>query len=260
MHALERVGSGASDLPARRDIARERDHRDLRVAHQTGSGGLTVTVDHVQDARRKVLRADLPEDRGRQRRLLGGLEHDAVARRERRADLPDGHHQRVVPGSDLTDDADRLAPQHRRVARHVLPCGAALEAACGAGEEAQVVDDHWDLVAGRLQRLADVGGLEARELLATLLDRRGDRQQRARTLSRRRLRPPAEGRVGRLHGRVDVGGSRARRRGDRLAGRRVEDLLAAAVGDGARLASDQVLDLGERCRHCDGLPPISKKY
>ena len=51
-----------------------------------------------------------------QRRHRRGLEHDRVARRERRAQLPDRHHQRVVPRRDLADDADRLAPDHARPA------------------------------------------------------------------------------------------------------------------------------------------------
>ena len=76
----------------------------------------------------------------RERRRLGRLEDDRVAGRQRGADLPDRHQQRVVPGRDLGDDADGLAPDHRRVALEVLARGLALQAARGAGEEAQVVD------------------------------------------------------------------------------------------------------------------------
>ena len=52
----------------------------------------------------------------RQRRRARRLEDDRVAGRERRADLPDRHPHRVVPGRDLADDADRLAPDEARVA------------------------------------------------------------------------------------------------------------------------------------------------
>src|SRR6266545_1579154 len=41
-----------------------------------------------------------------QRRGRRGLEHDGAAGRQRRADLPDRHHQRVVPWRDLADHAD----------------------------------------------------------------------------------------------------------------------------------------------------------
>ena len=51
---------------------------------------------------------------------LRRLQHDRVAGRERGRDLPDRHHQRVVPRRDLRDHADRLAPHVRREPGHVL--------------------------------------------------------------------------------------------------------------------------------------------
>jgi len=42
------------------------------------------------------------------RRLLGRLQHDAVARGESRSDLPDRHQHREVPRNDLADHAERL--------------------------------------------------------------------------------------------------------------------------------------------------------
>ena len=44
-----------------------------------------------------------------ERRLLRGLEDDAVARREGGAELPGGHQEREVPRHDGADDAERLA-------------------------------------------------------------------------------------------------------------------------------------------------------
>ena len=97
-------------------------------------------------------------------------------------DFPDRHHQRVVPRRHLADHADRLAARERGVALHVLARRAPLQAARGAGEEAQVVGHHRDLVArDRLDRLARVERLQARDLLAVLLDRVGERQQRLRS-------------------------------------------------------------------------------
>jgi ParB family chromosome partitioning protein len=43
-----------------------------------------------------------------ERRLLGGLEHGAVARRQRGRQLPRRHQQREVPRDDLADHAQRL--------------------------------------------------------------------------------------------------------------------------------------------------------
>ena len=45
----------------------------------------------------------------RQRRQLGRLQHDRVARRERRPELPGGDREREVPRRDQADHADRLA-------------------------------------------------------------------------------------------------------------------------------------------------------
>ena len=65
---------------------------------------------HVDDARRQVELLDQRGERERRdRRVLRRLEHDRVAARERRAELPREHHQRRVPGDDRADHADRLA-------------------------------------------------------------------------------------------------------------------------------------------------------
>ena len=54
------------------------------------------------------------------RRGVRRLEHDGVAGGERRRELPDRHHHRVVPRRHLGAHADRLAPDERGVAGHVL--------------------------------------------------------------------------------------------------------------------------------------------
>jgi hypothetical protein len=53
---------------------------------------------------------------------------------------------------------------------HVLAGGASLEDPGGAGEEAEVVGHLGGLVAGRRDRLADVPGLDLRELVGVFLD------------------------------------------------------------------------------------------
>src|SRR3712207_2550717 len=76
--------------------------------------------------------------------------------------LPDGHHERVVPRRDLTDGADRLTTDHRRVVGAVLGGCLALEMPHRACEEAQVVGAERDVrVLAELQRAA---GLEALQL------------------------------------------------------------------------------------------------
>ena len=99
--ALGRAGDAALDQLADLGRARERDLVDAVVLDERlpdrGAAG-----DDVDDAGRQVaLGDDLGERERRQRRRLGGLEHDGVARRERRRDLPGRHQQREVPGDDL---------------------------------------------------------------------------------------------------------------------------------------------------------------
>ena len=127
------------------------------------------------------------------RRRVARLEHDGVARRDGRGELPDRHHQRVVPRGDLGADADRLAPDERRVAGHVLPRAAALEVPRRGGEEAELVDGRRDLLRpGQGDRLAGVLDLEGDQLLAARLDGVGDAEQRQRALRRRRVPPALE--------------------------------------------------------------------
>ena len=140
--------------------------------------GLPRPHDDVEDAGRQHLERELGQPQRRQRRELGWLQHDRVARRQRRRDLPDRHRQRVVPRRDLADDAHRLATNHRRVALDVLAGGAALEHPRRAGEEAQVIRAQRDLLGGRPQWLADVGGLDPGELVGVLVQQVGELEQR----------------------------------------------------------------------------------
>ncbi len=53
-------------------------------------------------------RKDVAEEKRRQRRRLGRLEHDRVARSESRRESSTKHQHRKVPRDDLSGDADRL--------------------------------------------------------------------------------------------------------------------------------------------------------
>src|SRR6188474_1671397 len=58
--------------------------------------------------------------------MSGCVTSEEPAGRQRRADLPGGHHQRVVPRRDLAHDAGRLTPDDRGAARCVLARRLAL--------------------------------------------------------------------------------------------------------------------------------------
>ena len=222
MDALQRVGRVARDRLAGRDVAGERDEprrRDARrAARPTGTPSPVTTCS--TPARDDLLR-ELHEAEQRERRLLGRLEDLDVAGRERRPHLPDGHHQRVVPRADAADDPERLAPDHRRVARDVLAGRLALEIARGAREEAEVVGGERHLVARGHQRLADVDATRAARA-----PRRSPRARR-RACAGAPSAPSAsssshsgERGLRRLDRAVDVLRAAARHLGDRLAGRR----------------------------------------
>jgi hypothetical protein len=98
-----------------------------------------------------------------------------------------------------------------------------LDLVRGAG----IVDqgrDHAVNVAPRLtDRLAHVGGLERRQLIARSADALGEAEQKLASLGRCDLPPrPAHRTIGGTHGTVDVGGTAPRHILDRLFGRRID--------------------------------------
>ena len=204
--ALERVGGGGGDGLAGADRAGEGDEVDALVAHELLTD-VALAEDDVEDAGGDVLVDELREPDGGGRRVLRRLEDHGVAGGDRGGELPDGHHERVVPRRDPAADPDRLAADRRRVAGHVLGARGALEDAGGGGHEADLVGGRRDLLADRQrERLAGVLGLDLRELLTALLQLVGDLQQREAALGRRGLTPLVE---------ACARGRRRRRRGRR---------------------------------------------
>ena len=111
---------GFEHLLAGADVAGQRDHVDVRVGDQGVADAGAAAGDDVGDAGGEFLGEDRAELQRGQRRHLGGLEDDGVAGPDRWGELPGHHHQRVVPGRDRGDDADRIAADHRGVAGEVL--------------------------------------------------------------------------------------------------------------------------------------------
>ena len=234
MDALERVGRVPRDRLPGLDVAGERDEPDRRDACTSAVADRdAVACDHVEarPAGAPPARARTKPER-RQRRLLGGLEDLDVAGRERRPQLPDGHHQRVVPGRDPRDDPERLAPDDRRVALDVLAGGLALERARGAGEEAEVVGRERHLVAARSTSACRRSATRAASAppRARRSGRRASAAARSGPSASSSTSPPSAF-FGRLDRALDVRGGAARHLGDRLAGRRVQHLHRLAAGD-----------------------------
>ena len=106
-HARDRL---LRDRPAGLHRPGEADRGDVGVVHER-------VADHRPGAHHEVEHAgrnagggeDVGQHPGATRRPLRRLEHDGVAERERRRDLPGRDRDREVPRRDQADDADRLA-------------------------------------------------------------------------------------------------------------------------------------------------------
>ena len=209
---------------------------DQRVADVGAGAG-----QHVDDTGREDLGQDLGEGQRAQWRPGRWLEHGRVAGRQRGAELPGGHVERVVPRRDRGHDPDRVAPDDRGMAGHELVGGQAVHHPRGAGEEAEQVDAHADLVDGGTDRLAGVGALEPPELFGPSLERIGQLEQQQRAILRRRLLPGLEGGRGRPDGAIHVLGRAGRDIADGLVVGGVDDVRRPAVGGIHELATDELL-------------------
>ena len=213
------------------------------------ANGDAVARDDAQHAGGQNVLRELGEAKERQRRLLGGLKDLAVARGDRRSELPDRHHERVVPRADAPHDPERLAPDHRRVPGDVLARGLSLEVARGARKEAQVVGRERHLVARGHERLAHVARFELRELLGVLIEHVGELVQELGALLRRRIEPGRQRLLRRLDGAVDVVRATGRDVSDRLAGRGVDHLHRLAGRGIGPFAADEALVARGRGAH-----------
>ena len=114
---LPRLRAARGEHPPDGERAGEGELAHLRRAREHLADLLRVAAHEVDHAGREARRVeDLEQERGRQRRLLGGLEHDRVARRHGRRQLAGDHRAGEVPRRDAGHDAARAAA-------HVEPLG-----------------------------------------------------------------------------------------------------------------------------------------
>jgi len=176
---------------------------------------LAETSQHVEHAAWQELLTDLGHQKNSERSILCRLEHNRVARTQRRSDLQRRQQHRRIPRDDRTDDADRLAP---RIAQHLLAERDRLALQL-SGQATKIAED-----IGRQPRFGPrlrsqgVAGLErngAGHFLAAGLQSVGDAQQQAAAVARSDLAPGREGPRGSRHGAVHIGRIAARNLGDR---------------------------------------------
>ena len=188
------------------------------------------------------------------RGLLGGLEHDGVAGRQRRGGHPRGDRQREVPGRDHRADAARRVVQLVALAGHLQQRRpvAALQLDRGARVELEEVDRLADVGIGLRPGLGALAHGERGQRGAPLAHPGGGAQQRGRALGHRRRGPACEGRARGGDGGAGLRGGRARgERDDALGPARVgrHELVAraAVVADPDRHAQRQA-----QLAHADG--------
>ncbi len=213
--------------------AGDRDQRDVGVAGQRAADLGPVAADDVEHAAREPgPQRQLGQHQRGQRGELGRLEDDRVAGRQRGADLPRRHVERVVPRGDRGAHAERLAHDRGGEALDVLAGRPALEVAAGGGEEAQVVDGEREVERAReTQRLAGVAALRARELVGVVLEQVGEPVEHRRALGGGDAAPVAApvGGAGRGDRALGIGGAALGDLGERRARARVDDRARATA-------------------------------
>ena len=220
LHRHLPVGAGelAHDRLADLGRAGEGHLGRARVPHH-GGARLPGPGHEVDDPGRQLgVLEDLGEFQRRDGRRLGGLQHDAVAHRERRRELPGEHEEREVPGDDLAHDAQRPGDP---------PRGHVLQLVRPARVVEEVGGRHRDVEIARLpDRLAAVERLGDRELPRPVLEQPRDPVEVLAALAPRQGGPGLEGVRGgpvrgvdiRRPGERDLGKLRLVRRVDRVEG------------------------------------------
>ena len=214
------AGPGEPTLDRLTDLGRAGERDLVDVGIDECGAGRAVTGDDVDHARRQLRLAEhVAEEQSGQRRRLGRLEHDGVARRERGSDLPREHQQREVPGDDLAGDAERLRRAVRKGVLELVGPACVVEEVRGGERQVDV--------ARLLDRLAAVQRLEHGELARALGEDAGDPEHVLRALGAGQLRPAPERFARRRDGVVHVGRARLRDLGERLlvAGRDRREVL-----------------------------------
>ena len=232
--------------PGRR-LAGEGDLGDAVRRGERLAGLEAEAVDDIEHALRQEIADQLHQHHDRGRGLLGGLEDDAVAGRQRGRELPDRHQDREVPGNDLADDAERLVEMIGDGVVVDLAERAFLRAD-RAREIAEMVDREREVGGRRLaDRLAVVPGFGERQRSRLASMRSAILLRIMRPLGRAGAAPGVLGGVRGVERGLDVGRVRARDLANRLAGDRRDVVEILAGVRRAPFAADVVVvALGER--------------
>ncbi len=220
------LGAGQRHPLAGRDRAGEGDAVDALVGGQRRAR-LAGAGDDVDDAVGQVVK-QRSQGQGRERRQLRRLADDRVAGGQRRGELPAEQQQRVVPGDDAADHAERVLDDQRQLARLDRRDHPAGRVTPDLGVVVERGGAPVDLVRVLDQGLATLGGHQRSELVLMLTQPSRNLVQQLAALTRRHRPPGLPGLPG------------GRDRGRRLLRRRAANgrhrLLGVGVLDRERLA------------------------
>ncbi len=191
-HALERIGRILHDQLAGRGLTREGNLVDALVAYQRGASRLAEAGDDVDHTRGiACFQCQFAHPQRGERGLLGRLEHDGTACRQRRPPFPGNHQHGEVPGDDLADHAQRLAPTVAEVIaanRNRL----AMDLVGPARVVAQAIDHQRQVaVAALVDRLAVVQSFQLGQLVDVLFDQLRELVHQPAAVARVHLLPRA---------------------------------------------------------------------
>ena len=241
LRAAERLARACrASCRSRRRSSRSASSRRTRPRRRRGasSSASTATLSPWIDVEDAVRDARLGEQLGdvdrRGRVLLGRLEDERVPARERGRPHPHGHHRGEVERRDPGDDAERLADRVDVDAGRGLLGELALEQRRDAAAELDHLEPARDLAHRVGEDLAVLGGEEAREVVAVLVDELADAEEELGAARERERAPGGEGAPRGLDGGVDLLDGREVDGARLLAGRGVVDRAAAARLAGAR--------------------------
>ena len=249
---LQVPARGLGELPPGRGRPGEIEPAHVRVLDQLVADRPRLAGrvrDDVEHARRQPrLGEDLaPEEAAYHRRVLGRLQHDGVAERERRRDRARGEDQRRVPGRDRADDPDRAAQAHRERAR----IGGDHLAERRVGESRRLPEEpgyeNVRLEHPEAERAAGLAREQRHDLVLPRLQDVGGLEEDALPNGRGRLRPGRERGLSSLDGAGGVLASAGGHFGDNLAGEGVEGLERAPVSGVDPLAADELAALRGAC-------------
>lgn len=97
------------NLPSGTRTPRKRNLINIQMARKGRTRNSTLPINHIDHTRwESRFGNQLRKDQYTQRRLLSRLQHNGVPARERRAQFPRRHAERIVPGDNLRTYAQRL--------------------------------------------------------------------------------------------------------------------------------------------------------